>query len=177
MTWKSHVAIASAICLPLNPPALPFAIIGSTAPDWLESVLPPLIGRKLTHRKETHYLIIPIIIILIAILIDYKSFLFWFGVGYLTHWFADALTITGVPVSPLSRHNVTLFGGKIRTGDFIEYIIAFGFLFAVLFIFKPSLNIFETERSFNAYLMDYSYLNDNKIIDNKEFLEKRFKLF
>ncbi|GAA7177034.1 hypothetical protein HpCK101_33260 [Helicobacter pylori] len=30
---------------------------------------------------------------------------------------------------------------------------------------------------FNAYYMDYKSLNEKKIIDNKEYLEKRFKFF
>nr|CRY94333.1 hypothetical protein [uncultured prokaryote] len=177
MTWKSHMAIAAAVCLPLNPHALPLALAGSTAPDWIEMIIRIATGKRIKHRGETHYLIIPIIIILIAILIDYKDFLFWFGVGYLTHWFADSVTITGVPVSPLSKNNVTLFGGRIRTGDPIEYILSFGLLFCVLFLLKPNLNFLESDRAFNPYLMDYSRLNEQKIIDNKEFLERRFKFF
>jgi inner membrane protein len=36
MTWKSHIAIATAVTLPFNPMAIPVAALGSTAPDWSE---------------------------------------------------------------------------------------------------------------------------------------------
>ena len=39
MTWKSHIAIATAVTLPFNPMAIPVAVLGSTAPDWSEWIL------------------------------------------------------------------------------------------------------------------------------------------
>jgi len=39
MTWKSHIAIATAVTIPFNPSALGVAILGSTAPDWSEWIL------------------------------------------------------------------------------------------------------------------------------------------
>lgn len=180
MTWKSHIAIGSALCLPFNPTCLPFAIAGSTAPDWIEMIL-RVFGIRLGHRRQTHYLIVPIGIILFAWVVwDLNSMIFWFGVGYLSHWVADSLTITGVPISPYDKHNFTLLGGKLKTGEPLEFIIAFGFLSASLFLGKPTLeSVFyrKDERNFNVFYMDWSNLNKEGIIDNKEYLEHRFKFF
>jgi inner membrane protein len=177
MTWKSHAAIATAITLPFNPIALPVAIAGSTAPDWLEWVL-KYFRVRVAHRGVTHYLIIPLAIILFSFLFDYQSFIFWFGMGYLSHWIADSLTITGVPISPLSLQRVTLLGGKIRTGEPIEYIFAFGLLAIALMIAPPIDRIMRGGRDdFNQYFVNNRSLFDKKIIDQKEAVERRFKWF
>lgn len=180
MTWKSHVAIATAITLPFNPAALVASNLGATAPDWLEHVL-KFFGVRIEHRGATHYLIVPIIIIAISFIVDYKNMLFWFGIGYLSHWFTDALTITGVPISPWDNSRIHFFGGKLRTGDMLEYIIAFSLLALSLTIAKPMLNLFKTEEKtevgFKVFGMDYDDLNKKNIIDNKEYLERRFKFF
>ncbi len=180
MTWKSHIAIASAVALPFNPTALPVCVLGSTAPDWIEFLL-KAVGYRCQHRKETHYLIIPISIIVFAwLVIDFQSMLLWFGIGYLTHWIADSLTVTGVPISPLDKSNFTLLGGRLRTGEPLEFIIAFGFLAISLFLAKPTLDSIlnhQNERNFNVFYMDWKTLNEEGIIDNKEYLEHRFKFF
>ena len=60
MTWKSHIAIATAITLPFNPMAVPVAVLGSTAPDWSEWIL-KFFGIRVQHRGATHYLYIPLL--------------------------------------------------------------------------------------------------------------------
>ena len=60
MTWKSHIAIATAITLPFNPMLIPAAAIGSTAPDWSEWIL-KFFGITVEHRGFTHYVYIPIL--------------------------------------------------------------------------------------------------------------------
>ena len=177
MTWKSHIAIASAVTLPFNPAMIPIASVGATAPDWIEHIL-KFFGVIVKHRGATHYLYIPILIILLSFLIDFQNMLFWFGVGYLTHWFADSLTISGVPVSQFDNHRIHFFGGKIRTGEPLEFVIAFGFLAVSVVLVKPSLNILEnSENKFNAYYIEYRQLYEKKIIDEKTMIENRFKLF
>jgi len=99
MTWKSHIAIASAVVLPFNPAMLPMSILGSTAPDWSEWIL-KFFGIKVQHRGATHYIIIPLAFIAFSFLFDFRGMIFWFGIGYFTHWFADSLTISGVPLTP-----------------------------------------------------------------------------
>ena len=180
MTWKSHIAIAAAVTIPFNPAMLPMAILGSTAPDWSEWIL-KFFGIRVKHRGATHYLIIPMAIIILSFLIDFKSMVFWFGVGYLTHWIADSLTISGVPISPYDRNKVHLFGGKLRTGDMSEYIISFSLLAAVLLIFNPMKHYMSKQENealnFDVYFIDYGDLYEKGIIDEKSYLEKRFKLF
>lgn len=179
MTWKSHIAIASACTLPFNPSALPFAVLGSTAPDWSEWIL-KFFGIQVKHRGATHYVIIPLGIIALSFFIDFKDLIFWFGVGYLTHWFADSLTISGVPLTPWDRSKIHFFGGKLKTGELLEYIIAFSLLAMSVTIAKPTLELFTNSNqntSFNVFSMDWQDLNNKNIIDNQELLEKRFKFF
>jgi len=176
MTWKSHMAIAAAVTLPFNPAVLPASILGSTAPDWTEWIL-KFFGVTVQHRGATHYIIVPLFIILCSFLFDYKSVLYWFGIGYLSHWFADSLTISGVPLSPWDNNRIHFFGGKLRTGELMEYIIAFSLLAISVTIAKPLLNLSFEKNSFNVYSMDYEKLNDEKIIDNSEYLKNRFKFF
>lgn len=178
MTWKSHIAIATAVTLPFNPSALPVAILGSTAPDWSELIL-KFFGINVAHRGATHYLIVPLAFLLFSAFIDFRSLVFWFGIGYLTHWFADSLTIMGVPLSPWDNSRIHFFGGKLKTGEMLEYIIAFSLLAVSITIAKPILNNFSfgEPTEFSVFSMDYSKLNEENIIDRKEYLEKRFKFF
>jgi len=176
MTWKSHIAIATAVTLPFNPTAIPFAILGSTAPDWSEWIL-KFFGITVQHRGATHYLYVPLTIMFIG-LASY-DYLYWFGVGYFTHWFADSMTKSGVPLSQFDNHKIHFFGGKIRTGEPIEYVIAFGLLLFSVLVVQPSMGMIkgDEESKFNAYYMDYRDLNEKGIIDNKTYKENRFKLF
>ncbi|EAH5044214.1 metal-dependent hydrolase [Campylobacter coli] len=179
MKWVNHCAIAAAITLPFNPSALPVALAGATAPDWLEWLLKAF-GIPVKHRRETHYLSYILIALGFSFLLsEFSTFFLWFMIAYLSHWVCDALTITGVPISPLSKNNTTLFGGRIRTGEPKEYLLCFGILFFSLYIFSPSITNFLIQKQiqFNVYFMDYKRLNELSIIDNKEYLEKRFKFF
>ena len=178
MTWKSHIAISTAITLPFNPAAIPIAAIGATAPDWLEYAL-KFFGVRVTHREETHYLIIPIAIIVFSFFFDFKNLIFWFGIGYLSHWIADSLTRSGVPISPWDMNRVHFFGGKLVTGEPAEYIVAFSILAFSVLIFRGEFDFFRSneEPKFNAYYINYKKLYDEGIIDEKEFKENRFKLF
>ena len=182
MTWKSHTAIASAVILPFNPSLLVVANLGATAPDWLEWIL-KFFDIKVAHRGSTHYLIVPVGIILFSFIFDFRDMIFWFGIGYFTHWFADSLTISGVPLSPWDTSRVHFFGGKLKTGDMMEYIISFSLLAVSVTIAKPMIESVynfsndNNQTKFNKFSMDYQKLNDNNVIDNKELLEMRFKFF
>ncbi|RLA79113.1 MAG: hypothetical protein DRG78_13625, partial [Epsilonproteobacteria bacterium] len=136
MTWKSHIAIATAVTIPFNPSALGIAILGSTAPDWSEYIL-KFFSINVQHRGATHYVIVPLGIILFSFIFDFRDLIFWFGVGYFTHWFADSLTISGVPLTPWDTSRIHFFGGKLRTGDLMEYIISFSLLAMSVTVAKP----------------------------------------
>jgi inner membrane protein len=180
MRWISHMAIASAVTIPINPAALPAALIGSIAPDWIEFILKPL-GIRVKHRGATHYILIPLFIILLSLFIDYDNYLYWFGIGYFTHWFADSLTVSGVPLTPWSMHKVTLFGGSFKTGDSVEYILSFSLFLASMFIAQPALEEFFPDKKvpmiFNKYDMNYDKLYQEKIIDQKTAKDNRFVFF
>jgi len=187
MTWKSHIAIAVGVSAPFNPLFVPIAVIGSTAPDWSEWIL-KFFGIRVKHRGATHYLYIPVIIILIGVMLK-VSLITWFGVGYLTHWLADSLTITGVPLSQFDNHRIHFFGGKLRTGEYKEYVISFMFLFLSLSISQSSFaslsftnGLFGSEEvykydNFNPYWTQYGELYQDKIIDEKTYKENKFKIF
>jgi membrane-bound metal-dependent hydrolase YbcI (DUF457 family) len=87
------------------------------------------ISRKVTgHRGFFHWLIWPVLIIGFA-----KKFsilwLFWLGLGYLSHVIADALTPLGVPLlAPFSRRKISL--SSIKTGSLLEFIV---FLLSLLY--------------------------------------------
>jgi inner membrane protein len=176
MTWKSHIAIATAVTLPFGMPYLPFSVAGSTAPDWSEWIL-KFFGVRVKHRGATHYLYVPLIIIAFGIGID-NAFVLWFGIGYLTHWIADSMTVSGVPISQFDKHKIHFFGGKMRTGDPLEYVIAFGLLAVSVVFVKPTIDyINPNEHKFNPYYINWRKLHDDKIIDNKTMREHRFDLF
>ena len=48
------MAIAGATTAVVAPPMVPVALLGSTAPDWLEWVF-KAVGRRVKHRTVTHY--------------------------------------------------------------------------------------------------------------------------
>ena len=179
MTWKSHIAIATACAIPFNPALVPAVALGSTAPDWSEWVL-KFFGVQVQHRGMTHYLYIPVAIIILSFFLDFQNIMFWFGIGYLTHWLADALTPSGVPISQYDNHRIHFFGGKIKTGSFMEYILAFGFLLLVISLVKPLdmlKNQNDLNNNFNVYFNDYGKMYNQKIIDEKTYKEHRFDLF
>lgn len=182
MTWKSHIAIATAVTLPFNPMAIPIAALGSTAPDWSEWIL-KFFNIRVQHRGATHYLYIPLLIIALSFLFDYKNIIFWFGIGYLTHWIADSFTISGVPLSQFDKHKIHLFGGKLRTGQSTEYLISYSLLGLSILLSSNNISnfsLFSKENEaivFQKFNIDYSDLHEKNVIDNKEMIENRFKFF
>ena len=132
MKWFSHLAIGWAIGAPFG--AGPAVLLGATAPDWLEHLGP------FRHREETHQLIWWVILlcaggILCLGLPEVGWHVFWFAAGGLSHWVADALTVSGVPLAPWTRFRVTLLGGRLRTGEPAEYLLAGGVFLLSLFLF------------------------------------------
>ena len=102
MKWINHIAIAGATTALVNPTLVPVAIIGSTAPDWLERVIKLVTGRDVTHRGVTHYVLAWIIALAFALLLwDFHGILAAFFWGGLTHVLADSMTVSGVPFSTL----------------------------------------------------------------------------
>ena len=116
MKWINHLAIAGATTALVSPALVPVALLGSTAPDWLEWVIKAVSGHNLKHRGVTHYVLGWIIGLVFAVLLwDFHGILAAFFWGGLTHVLADSLTVTGVPFSPHSDRRFHLFGGRLRT--------------------------------------------------------------
>ena len=151
MKWFSHLAVSWALGAPFG--ASPTVLLGATAPDWLE-----FLGR-LPHRGVTHALLPWVLgmglgLVLWGVGLKGQGFhLFWFAVGGISHWFTDALTVSGVPLSPWSRYRVTLLGGRLRTGEPVEYLLAGAFLL-VSFVFmgwRPG--SFGNQTQFSCFLI------------------------
>ena len=56
MKWNNDVVIAGSVAAVWKPELVPLAILGSTAPDWLEW-LAKAVGRRVRHRTVTHYVV------------------------------------------------------------------------------------------------------------------------
>ena len=171
MRWVSHVLIAASICAVANPLAVPAAVAGSTAPDWLEMIARPLRGNKIKHRGVTHYLVAWVALALFGLFVwDWMALVFWFAVGGAVHWVCDALTVTGAPVGPWSDRRMTLFGGKVITGGPAEYVIT-GVVVVVcaLLIFTK-----QTTGGFIPFFFDWGALYEKGVIDGHEWRTNRF---
>ncbi len=132
MRWISHVAMAWAVGAPFG--ASPLLLVGATAPDWLE------FRGTFRHREETHVLLYWLGALGIGLgflwgpLTLIGHHLTWFALGGIIHWLGDALTPSGVPLAPWSTYRITLFGGRLRTGEKGELIVALACL-AFSFVF------------------------------------------
>ena len=173
MRWVSHIAIAGAICAVANPAAVPAAVLGSTAPDWIEMIRRAFSrGKKVKHRAATHYLAAWIALAIFARLVwDYQSWLFWFAMGGAIHWFCDALTVSGAPVGWWSDRRVTLFGGKVYTGSPAEYVIT-GIIVGVcaLFIWLRT----TTPGGFIPFFYHWADFYERGLVDGLEWRNHRF---
>jgi inner membrane protein len=126
MKWINHMAIAGAVCAVWRPELVPVALLGSTAPDWLEFILNG-IGIHTAHRTTTHYVSVWFAGVLFALFVyDWHGVALAFCAGGLSHLFADMLTIAGVPIGWWSTTNSNLFGGRLRTGQPGEYFVSAG---------------------------------------------------
>ena len=178
MKWINHSIIAGATTAIINPFLVPIAIIGSTAPDWIETIANKVFGARWQHRQETHYLIVWLSLALFFALVwDFKGILTAFCYGGLTHILADSLTVAGVPFAPNSNNRFHLFGGRLRTGDSQEYIVSFTVLI-ISFILIYLMGGFESDSShFVPFFYDWQQYYQDGIIDASEYKANRFRIF
>jgi inner membrane protein len=170
------MAIAGSICAVFNPALVPAAVLGSTAPDWFEPLKRNLLRQhKVKHRGSTHYLAGWVLAMLLAIFVwDYQGILFWFAFGGAVHWACDAVTVTGAPVGWWSDNNITLFGGKIKTGHSTEYMVT-GIVVAIcaLLIWHRS----STPGGFIPFFYDWPGFFRTGLLDGLEWRDNRFRIF
>lgn len=172
MKWINHVAIAGATTAVIAPPLVPLAILGSTAPDWLEWVFQAF-GNRVKHRTVTHILVYWLFSMLFFMLIwDYHGIGSAFCYGGLTHVLADSLTVTGVPFSPLSDRRFHLFGGRLKTGQPGEFMVSGGIIVVCFFLGSA---IHSTTGSFIPFFYDWAGHYESGLIDGSEWKTNRFK--
>lgn len=176
MKWISHGAIGGTSAAIINPLYAPAAILGATAPDWLEWVLNGL-GFGVQHRKETHYLILWVSLFILALSVaswlPWGDFLAAFMWGGFTHIITDALTVQGVPFSPTSRRRFHLFGGRLKTGSVQEYVIAFSL--SAAFVLLAMQFHRATPGGFAPYFYDWNGAYESGTIDAYEWKQNRWK--
>ena len=175
MKWVNHLAIAGATTALVSPSLVPVALLGSTAPDWLEWVLKAL-GNPVRHRTVTHYLLGWALLLAFGLgLWDFHGMVAAFAWGGLSHVLADACTVMGVPFSPHSDRRFHLFGGRLRTGGSGEYGVAWGLVAVCLVIavlFKP-----HGGSGWYPFFYDWAGLYQSGVIDAKEWKDNRLKFF
>lgn len=174
MKWVNHLAIAGATTAVVSPALVPVALLGSTAPDWLEWVLKAMTGHEVKHRGVTHYVLGWVVALAFALgLWDYHGIFAAFFWGGLTHVLADSLTVSGVPFSPHSDRRFHLFGGRLRTGESGEYVIAWGLVAVCVGIAQ----LINTSGHWYPFFYDWAGLYEQGIVDGKEWKDNRFRFF
>lgn len=172
MKWVNHVAVAGAVTAVWKPELVPLAILGATAPDWLEWVLKAL-GQRVGHRTVTHYVILWTIALLFGLFIwDFHRAITAFAAGGLSHVFCDALTISGVPLGWWSDRKFNLFGGRFRTGQPGEYIFSAVFV-AVCFGIAVYTKSWHDVHS--PFFYDWADYYQRGLIDGHEWKQNRFR--
>lgn len=156
MTRHSHRLIGIATAYILGYPLFP-ALIASTLPDidtkWAKGKASLLTA----HRGITHHIGIVILLISVAIVLNNIVFTS-FVIGYVSHIFADILTISGVPYY---RHKDRISLKLFATGSVGEYVFVVSLIsiIAIIFAFTNSFYIpfdfqlfFEIIRNINSYI-------------------------
>ncbi len=172
MRWPAHLIIGVSVAAVINPIYIPAAALGATAPDWMES-LGKLINPHLRHRQETHMLGLWTLAALFAFFVwDWHGFIAAFTLGGVVHCLCDALTVTGIPVSPLSDRRFHLFGGRLRTGDPAEYLIAL----TVFMVCLVGFNITKADTGFAPFFYHWGEMYQEGLLDASEWKRNRWKV-
>ena len=175
MKWVNHVLIAGAVTAVYDVRLVPPTILGATAPDWMEWVL-KAVGRPVKHRTATHYLSIWVICWLAAMLLFPAGFaqvmIAAFCWGGVTHILTDAMTVTGVPLSPYSDRRFHLFGGRFRTGEPVEYGIS-----AAVVCVCIGINGLVPSGDFAPFFYDWAGHYEAGELDASEWRANRFRFF
>ncbi len=180
MKWQNHIIIGASFGAVINPVIIPVAVLGSTAPDWIEYIL-KICGIKVKHRGVTHVVLYWLMAIaFFSLITDYHHLGLGFCIGGFSHVIADSFTIAGVPFSPTSDARFHLFGGKLRTGNAGEYVVAgiIALLCAGWIYLSPTSfkNSHDVESSgFMPFFYDWKKEYDSGVVDGSEWKENRLK--
>jgi len=183
MKWFNHIAIAGGICFAANPALVPVAVVGGTAPDWMEWVANKEEFRSLTgfrgrikHREQTHVLMYWLLATLaFAFVWDFHNVGFWFSMGGLIHCFTDLPTAKGIKLMPWSSSKATLFGAKLRHGEPGEYFVAAGVIAVSLFVSSHFQASNPGAPGFVPFFYNWSEEYRDGYIDGSEWRANRFR--
>jgi inner membrane protein len=174
MKWINHIAIAGAVTAVYNPVLVPVAILGSTAPDWLEWLL-AAVGKKVKHRTVTHYVVLWIFGVLFGVFIfDFHHIITAFSLGGLSHVLADAFTVQGVPLAWWSVSRFTLFGGRFRTGQPGEYFVSGA---VIIICFALAMVTRNFDNSFSPFFFDWAECYKKGLCSAYEYKANRLRFF
>jgi len=173
--WYSHILIGAAPAALVAPRLVPLAILGATAPDWLEWIAKAL-KKPVQHRGPTHWLIAWLLVLIIALTLPGPLGLLVaaFAWGGLSHVLADSLTVSGVPFSPLSERRFHLLGGRLRTGGAGEYGISWG---VVLLCWMLSGQLAAPGGGYLPFFPNWAERYEHGTATAKEWRENRFRFF
>jgi len=160
MMWVSHIAVGTSIAKVFGLNYI-LTMVGSILPDLVE-----FFSKKLRHRGVSHSIIISSLMMVAFWMTPVRDV--WIGVMF-AHLFMDSLTVTGIPLWGDKGMRVTLFGGRLRTGSVMEFVIS-GLVVLFTFVFIGSFSVDIDRR-------DWKQLYNSKVIDKKEYFEHRFKVF
>lgn len=175
MRWYNHMLIAAAPCALVAPRLIPLAILGSTAPDWLEWIA-KLARQPVKHRGPTHWLAAWLLAFVIALTLPgpYGGLIAAFAWGGLSHVLTDSLTVSGVPFSPLSERRFHLLGGRLRTGGAGEYGVSWGL---VLVCWLLSGQLAAPGSGYLPFFPNWAERYEQGTATAKEWRENRFRFF
>ena len=175
MRWYNHTLLAAAPAALIAPAMLPAVVLGATAPDWLEWLLKAL-RHPVKHRGPTHWLTVWLVVLMLgAVLPGWTGgVVLAFGWGGLSHVLADALTVSGVPFSPLSERRFHLLGGRLRTGGAGEYGIAWGVVL-VCWVLRGQLA--APGSGYAPFFPNWAERYEQGTATAKEWRDNRFRFF
>ncbi len=177
MRWISHTLIGGSVCALWQPAVVPAAVLGATAPDWLE-----WLGRNhlplahATHRGATHNLLGWVLVVATGAFFEapWGAHVTAFGIGGALHWLCDSLTVTGAPLTWWSQHRSTLFGGRLRQGSKTERALAIGVALVCGGLAWPQ---WDAPGAFSPYLMPWRQHYQAGLIDAAEWRRHRYSPF
>lgn len=170
----NHAAQTGAITAVIDPGLVPVAILGATAPDWLEWVIGAIRGYPVKHRTTTHVLLSWVVLaVFFGVLWDFNNYGLAFAIGGICHWMQDAVTITGVPVTWWSDRRTTLLGGRLRTGAVGEYVVSA----VVIVICAGIVSARGPERGYLPFFRNWPSLYAEGLVDGAEWRKHRFEWF
>jgi inner membrane protein len=128
------------------------------------------------HRGPTHWLAVWLVAALAALLLPDPArwACFAFVMGGVSHVLADALTVTGVPFSPMSDRRFNLAGGRLRTGGAGEYGVSAS---VVILCWLLAGHVGAAGNGYVPFLPNWAERYENGEVTAKEWRDNRFKFF